>query len=128
MKTGGGRVARHPRVARCARSTDVELCDEIIAFDDEIDRCYHEIERTIDPRPAGAGRLDLRPCSPHDSIHLERMGDRECHDRETDEAAADLEPGSELVEGLTETATGRRKWFGSPRTPSPTATSSVPTR
>ena len=27
---------------------DVELCDEVIAFDDEIDNCYHEIERTIE--------------------------------------------------------------------------------
>jgi phosphate transport system protein len=85
---------------------DVELCDEIIAFDDEIDRCYHEIERTIETILAQQGPVasDLRLVLAvlHDSIHLERMGDQSVTIAKLTKLAADLEPGSELVEGLTE--------------------------
>jgi phosphate transport system protein len=85
---------------------DVELCDEIIAFDDEIDRCYHEIERTIETILAQQGPVasDLRLVLAvlHDSIHLERMGDQSVTIAKLTKLAADLEPGSELVEGLAE--------------------------
>jgi phosphate transport system protein len=85
---------------------DVELCDEVIAFDDEIDTCYHEIERTIETILAQQGPVasDLRLVLAilHDSIHLERIGDQSVTIAKLTKLAADLEPGSELVEGLAE--------------------------
>jgi phosphate transport system protein len=85
---------------------DVELCDEVIAFDDEIDSCYHEIERTIETILAQQGPVasDLRLVLAilHDSIHLERIGDQSVTIAKLTKLAADLEPGSELVEGLAD--------------------------
>jgi phosphate transport system protein len=85
---------------------DVELCDEVIAFDDEIDTCYHEIERTIETILAQQGPVasDLRLVLAilHDSIHLERIGDQSVTIAKLTKLAADLEPGSELVEGLAD--------------------------
>ena len=44
---------------------DVELCDEVIAFDDEIDALYHDIENGIEALLAQQTPVasDLRPCS-----------------------------------------------------------------
>ena len=30
------------------RSQDAELCDEVVAFDDEIDNRYHRIEKAVE--------------------------------------------------------------------------------
>jgi phosphate transport system protein len=85
---------------------DVELCDEVIAFDDEIDQRYHQIERSVAELLAQQGPVasDLRLVLAilHDSIHLERIGDQSVTIAKLTKLAADLEPGSELVEGLTE--------------------------
>ena len=85
---------------------DVELCDEVIAFDDQIDERYHEIERTIEMLLAQQGPVasDLRLVLAvlHDSIHLERIGDQCVTIAKLTKLAADLEPGRELVEGLAE--------------------------
>ena len=58
---------------------DEELADEVIAFDDEVDRCYFEIEMGIQSllaRQAPAA-MDLRLVLAilHDNLHLERMAD-----------------------------------------------------
>ena len=85
--------------APSTRSTrqDVELCDEVIAFDDEIDTCYHEIERTIETLLAQqapvASDLRLVLAVLHDSIHLERIGDQSVTIAKLTKLAADLEPG-----------------------------------
>jgi phosphate transport system protein len=87
-------------------SQDVELCDEVIVFDDEIDSRYHQIERSVAELLAQQGPVasDLRLVLAilHDSIHLERIGDQSVTVAKLTKLAADLEPGSELVEGLTE--------------------------
>ncbi len=87
-------------------SQDVELCDEVIAFDDEIDLRYHQIERSVAELLAQQGPVasDLRLILAilHDSIHLERIGDQSVTIAKLTKLAADLEPGSELVEGLSE--------------------------
>jgi phosphate transport system protein len=87
-------------------SQDVELCDEVIAFDDEIDTRYHQIERSVAELLAQQGPVatDLRLVLAilHDSIHLERIGDQSVTIAKLTKLAADLEPGYELVEGLTE--------------------------
>ena len=68
---------------------DVELCDEVIAFDDEIDTRYHRIERMVEEVLAQqspvATDLRLVLASLHNSIHLERSATVR-HDREAYEA------------------------------------------
>ena len=58
---------------------DVELADEVISFDDEIDRRYVEIERGIESLLARqtpvAVDLRLVLAMLHINLHLERMGD-----------------------------------------------------
>jgi len=58
---------------------DEELADEVVAFDDEVDRCYFGIETDIQSllaRQAPAA-MDLRLVLAilHDNLHLERMAD-----------------------------------------------------
>jgi phosphate transport system protein len=58
---------------------DEELADEVIAFDDEVDRCYFGIETGIQSllaRQAPAA-MDLRLVLAilHNNLHLERMAD-----------------------------------------------------
>jgi phosphate transport system protein len=88
-------------------SQDVELCDEVIAFDDEIDVRYRRIEKSVAELLAQQGPVatDLRLVLAvlHDSIHLERIGDQSVTIAKLTKLAADLEPGYELVEGLGET-------------------------
>ena len=58
---------------------DEELADEVIAFDDEVDRCYFAIETNIQSllaRQAPAAQdLRLVLAILHDNLHLERMAD-----------------------------------------------------
>jgi phosphate transport system protein len=87
-------------------SQDVELCDEVVAFDDEIDSRYHRIERSVEELLAQqspvAGDLRLVLAILHDSIHLERIGDQCVTIAKLTKLAAELEPRHDLVEGLLE--------------------------
>jgi phosphate transport system protein len=62
------------------RTQDVELCDEVIAFDDEIDRRYQAIERQVElviaRQTPVATDLRLVLALLHNALHLERMGDQ----------------------------------------------------
>lgn len=85
---------------------DVELCDEVIAFDDEIDARYHRIEKLIEEvlaleTPVATDLRFVLACL-HTSIHLERIGDQSVTIAKLTKLAADLEPGADLVEGLQE--------------------------
>ena len=80
---GGGR-ALSLRALRGAlnalREHDPELADEVIAFDDEVDARYFDIEQGIEallaPPDAGGGRPAARARDPaHRTCHLERMAD-----------------------------------------------------
>ncbi len=88
------------------RSQDVELCDEVVAFDDEIDTRYHRIEKSVEELLAQQSPVatDLRLVLAilHDSIHLERVGDQCVTIAKLTKLAAELEPRHDLVEGLTE--------------------------
>jgi phosphate transport system protein len=88
------------------QTQDVELCDEVIAFDDEIDSRYHGIERSIElliaQQAPVAGDLRLVLAVLHNSIHLERIGDQCVTIAKLTKLASDLDPHHELVEGLTE--------------------------
>jgi phosphate transport system protein len=88
------------------RTQDVELCDEVVAFDDEVDARYHGIEKSIAELLAQQSPVatDLRLVLAilHNSIHLERIGDQCVTVAKLTKLAAELEPHSDVVEGLTE--------------------------
>jgi phosphate transport system protein len=87
-------------------SQDTELCDEVVAFDDEIDSRYHRIEKSVEHMLAQqspvAADLRLVLAILHDSIHLERIGDQCVTIAKLTKLASGLEPHVDLVEGLTE--------------------------
>jgi len=88
------------------RTQDVELCDEVVAFDDEVDARYHGIEKSIAELLAQQSPVatDLRLVLAilHNSIHLERIGDQCVTVAKLTKLAANLKPHSDVVEGLTE--------------------------
>jgi phosphate transport system protein len=107
LQEQGQVVLRAVRGALNAMQTqDVELCDEVIAFDDEIDIRYHRIERAIEETLAQqapvASDLRLVLAVLHNSIHLERIGDQSVTIAKLTKLSADLETRHDLVEGLTE--------------------------
>ena len=74
-------VARSIRgVIDALRTQDVELCDEVIAFDDEIDERYLAIEKQVElvlaRQTPVASDLRLVLAILHSALHLERMGDQ----------------------------------------------------
>src|SRR6266516_452410 len=76
----GNLVLRTLRAALNALAAqDVELADEVIGFDDEIDRSYAAVQRGIESRLAlqtqVAGDLRLVLAMLPINLHLERMGD-----------------------------------------------------
>ena len=76
----GDLVLRSLRAAVEAVCTqDVELADEVIAFDDDVDAQYFEVEQGIELLLARqtpvASDLRLVLALLHDNLHLERMGD-----------------------------------------------------
>ena len=86
------------------QTQDVELCDEVVAFDDEIDTRYHRIEKTIEEILAQQAPVatDLRLVLAvlHSSIHLERIGDQSVTVAKLTKLTAGLETRHDLVEGL----------------------------
>jgi phosphate transport system protein len=85
---------------------DAALCEEVIAFDDEIDMRYHRIEKFVEETLAletpVAGDLRLVLAVLHNSIHLERIGDQAVTIAKLTKLSADLETRHDLVEGLKE--------------------------
>ena len=67
-------------VVDALRTQDVELCDEVIAFDDEIDDRYHALEKQIElvlaRQTPVATDLRLVLALLHSGLHVERMGDQ----------------------------------------------------
>jgi phosphate transport system protein len=62
------------------RTQDVELCDEVIAFDDEVDQRYialeKQVEMTLARQTPVASDLRLVLAVLHSALHLERVGDQ----------------------------------------------------
>jgi len=85
---------------------DVELCDEVIRFDDEIDTRYHRIEKSVEEVLAQESPVatDLRLVLAvlHDSMHLERIGDQAVTVAKLTKLAHGLDPQRDLAEGLQE--------------------------
>ncbi len=81
FQEAGAIVVRSIRGAVDAlRDQDVELCDEVIAFDDEVDDRYHSLEKDVEVVLARqtpvAGDLRLVLALLHSSLHVERIGDQ----------------------------------------------------
>jgi len=85
---------------------DIELCDEVIRFDDEIDARYHRLEKSVEEVLAQQSPVatDLRLVLAvlHSSIHLERIGDQSVTVAKLTKLSSALERHTELVEGLCE--------------------------
>jgi phosphate transport system protein len=101
----GAIVLRAVRGAVQALETqDVELCDEVIAFDDEIDLRYRRIGQSIEQLLAlqspVATDLRLVLAVLHASIHLERIGDQCVTIAKLTKISAGLAQSDQLVEGL----------------------------
>jgi phosphate transport system protein len=62
------------------RTQDVELCDEVIAFDDEVDHRYlsteKQVEMVLARQTPVATDLRLVLALLHNALHLERIGDQ----------------------------------------------------
>ena len=85
---------------------DSELADEVISFDDDIDRRYLEIEKGIEALLARqtpvASDLRLVLALLHANLHLERMGDYCVTIAKLIKLAADVEPEQGLVDAFTD--------------------------
>ncbi len=107
LQEEGAVVLRSVRAAVDAlESQDVELCDEVVAYDDEVDRRYHAIEKSIERMLAQQSPVatDLRFVLAvlHNAIHLERIGDQAVTIAKLTKLSASLEQRHDLVEGLRE--------------------------
>ena len=85
---------------------DVELADEVIAFDDEIDKRYFEIQEGIQSLLARqtpvAVDLRLVLAMLHSNLHLERMGDYCVTIAKLTKLVTDVEPDEGLVQAFEE--------------------------
>jgi phosphate transport system protein len=80
LQTEGELVLRSLRAAfETVCSQDLELADEVIAFDDDVDRAYFAVQQGVELLLARqtpvATDLRLVLALLHDNLHLERMGD-----------------------------------------------------
>ena len=85
---------------------DVELADDVIAFDDDVDRRYLEIEETIQSLLARqtpvATDLRLVLALLHMNLHLERMADYSVTIAKLTKLVADVEGDPALMQTLQE--------------------------
>jgi len=85
---------------------DIELADEVIAFDDEVDESYLRIEEGIQSLLARQTpvAVDLRLVLAvlHDNLHLERMADYCVTVAKLTKLAHGVDPDPTLVEGFEE--------------------------
>ena len=88
------------------QAQDVELADEVIAFDDEIDKSYSAIQESVHTLLARqtpvAGDLRLVLAMLHINLHLERMGDYCVTIAKLTKLAHGLASDRALVEGIDE--------------------------
>src|SRR5207248_4787327 len=101
---------------RALSESDVELADEVIAFDDEIDRLFLSVERSIQTLLAlqtpVARDLRLLLAMLHINLLLERTGDSCVTVAKLTQLVADAEPDSALVKVLVEMGERAEEMFG----------------
>ena len=88
------------------RSQDVELCDEVIAFDDEIDERYLALETQVHlvlaRQTPVATDLRLVLALLHSAIHAERMGDQCVTIAKLTKLSSHLETRHDVMESLVD--------------------------
>jgi len=88
------------------RTQDDELCDEVIAFDDEVDERYLALERQVEMVLARqtpvATDLRLVLAVLHNALHLERMGDQCVTIAKLTKLSSHLGTQQAVVEGLVD--------------------------
>ena len=103
----GELVLRSIRAALDAlRTQDVELFDEVIAFDDEVDERYLALERQVEMTLARqtpvATDLRLVLAVLHNALHLERIGDQCVTIAKLTKLSSHLGTQQTIVEGLVD--------------------------
>jgi phosphate transport system protein len=88
------------------RTQDVELCDEVVAFDDEVDERYLALEKQIEVLLARqtpvATDLRLVLALLHSGLHVERIGDQCVTIAKLTKLSAHLGTQPAVVEGLVD--------------------------
>ena len=88
------------------RTQDVELCDEVIAFDDEIDDRYMGLESQVQlvlaRQTPVATDLRLVLAILHSAIHVERMGDQCVTIAKLTKLSSHLETRQDVIESLVD--------------------------
>jgi phosphate transport system protein len=88
------------------RTQDVELCDEVIAFDDEIDDRYLAIENQVQlvlaRQTPVATDLRLVLALLHSAIHIERMGDQCVTIAKLTKLSSHLETKRDVIDSLVD--------------------------
>ena len=88
------------------RTQDVELCDEVIAFDDEVDDRYLALERQVEMTLARqtpvATDLRLVLAVLHSALHVERMGDQCVTIAKLTKLSSHLGTQSVVIDGLVD--------------------------
>ena len=107
LQEEGSLVLRALRGAMNALSQrDVELADEVVAFDDDVDRLYLQIEAEVQSLLARqtpvAGDLRLVLAMLHINLHLERMADYCVTIAKLTKLVAGVEPDPALLLSLEE--------------------------
>jgi phosphate transport system protein len=107
LQEEGALVLRSLRGAvNAVQENDRELADEVIAFDDEVDRRYVEIEEGIQELLARqtpvAGDLRLVLAMLHINLHLERMADYCVTIAKLTKLAPEVDRNPRLLEGFEE--------------------------
>src|SRR6188474_812981 len=107
LQEEGDYVLRALRAAvNALEQADAELADEVIAFDDEIDRRYFSIQEGIQSLLARqtpvAVDLRLVLAMLHSNLHLERMGDYCVTIAKLVKLASDFDPEQALVDAFAD--------------------------
>jgi phosphate transport system protein len=107
LHTEGELVLRSLRAAvEATCSQDVELADEVIAFDDDIDELYlgiyQGVEQLLARQTPVASDLRLVLALLHDNLHLERMGDLCVTIAKLTKLTRGLPPDQQLLDGFRE--------------------------
>jgi phosphate transport system protein len=107
LQQEGALVLRSLRGAvNAVQENDTELADEVISFDDEVDRCYVAVEEGIQVLLARqtpvAGDLRLVLAMLHINLHLERMADYCVTIAKLTKLAPEVDPAPRLLEGFEE--------------------------
>ena len=107
LQEEGELVLRSLRAACQALCTqDGELADEVIAFDDDVDRLYLQVEQDVELLLARqtpvAGDLRLVLAILHSNLHVERMGDLCTTIAKLTKLTQGLPPDESLLAGFRE--------------------------